>query len=98
MGRQLLGTTTFPLSQRKGNLPFEHELFETALCCEGLLLTVTSYSWASANYKWSSDLKKLQVTARVVPMMATLNLMYPERLSSLVDEMAQNQYKAVPAF
>lgn len=76
------------MSTKKGNLLFEQELFEPDLCCKGLLLRAAWENWASANCKWSSDLKKLQVPAEVVPVISALNLMYPESLSSSVDGMA----------
>lgn len=76
---------------KKGNLPFEHELFEAGLCYKGLIIRAAWENWASANPKWSSDLKKLQVTAEVVAMMPALSLMHPESLSSSVGKVARNQ-------
>jgi len=102
-GLQLPGGTSLAyfhsqMSTKKGNLLFEQELFEPDLCCKGLLLRAAWENWASANCKWSSDLKKLQVPAEVVPVISALNLMYPESLSSSVDGMAWNQYGVLPAF
>lgn len=80
------------MSTKKGNLPFEQELFETCLCYKGLILRAAWENWAFANPKWSSDLKKLPVTAEVVAVMPALSLMHPECLSSSVGKMARNQY------
>lgn len=98
-GRQFLSTCTFSDEHKERNLSFEHELFETGLCFKGLILRAANWeNWASANRKWSWDLKKLHVTVKVVLMMPALSLMYPESLSSSADEMAQNQYGVLPAF
>ena len=78
------------MSTEKGNLPFEQELFETDLCYKGLILRAAWENWASADL--------LQVPEKVVPMMTTLSLMYPESLSTSVDETVRSQYGVLPAF
>ena len=96
-GRHFL--SIFPLSDKHKEREslFEQELFEPDLYYKGLLLRAAWENWASANCKWSSDLKKLQVPAEVVPVIPAVSLMYPESLSSSVDGMAQNQYGVLPA-
>lgn len=97
--RQFLSTSTFSDEYKEMNFTFKHELFETGLCYKELILRAANWeNWASANCKWSWDFKKLHVTAEVVLMMPALSLMYPESLSSSVDEMARNQYGVLPAF
>lgn len=101
-GLQLLGGTSLAYfhsdeSKERESL-FEQELFEPDLYYKGLLLRAAWENWASANCKWSSDLKKLQVPAEVVPVIPAVSLMYPESLSSSVDGMARNQYGVLPAF